>query len=150
MSWKHGVSIGLAFVVGIGIGGYLFKDTRPRSFLDVPNCHYSCLSASELAGLLTSIGIQRIPAVIPVVKETDKVIVIDSPVHLARTDFLILPKKDIRDLGDLSAGDETYIVETFQVIGELIRENNLQNYRVLSNGPGYQQVNYLHFHLLAK
>lgn len=150
MSRSRLIALAISFLaVGVVVGGYLFKDTRPRSFLSLPNCR-TCLSKSELAGLLTSVGIQKIPAVIPVVKETDKVIAIKSPAPLARIDYVVLPKKDIVDLGDLSPDDDAYITESFQVIAELIRENNLRDYKVISNGPGFQQINYLHFHLVAQ
>lgn len=143
------LSVGL-ILVGVLIGAYLFKDTRPRAFLEILNCTSLCMSTSEIIGLLTSVGIQKFPAVIPVVKETDKVLVVNSPKPLARTDYIIFPKKDIRDLGDLSPEDREYIVEMFLVISELIRKDNLNSYKMLSNGPGLQTTNYLHFHLLAE
>ncbi|HEY6018526.1 MAG TPA: HIT domain-containing protein, partial [Candidatus Paceibacterota bacterium] len=105
---------------------------------------------TELVGLLVSIGIQKIPAIIPVIKETDKAVAIKSPDPLATIDYLILPKKDIRDLGDLSADDRAYIDDTFLIISELVRDNHLTNYKIISNGPGFQTANYLHFHLLAQ
>jgi len=142
-----GILVGL--VVGVGVGAYLFKDTRSRSFLALPGCT-SCLTTSELMGLLTSVGIQKLPAVLPILKETDKVVAIKSPEPLATIDYLILPKKDIKDLGDLSADDRAYIDDTFLVISELVRENNLTNYKIISNGPGFQSAAYLHFHLLAQ
>lgn len=77
-------------------------------------------------------------------------IAIKSPKPLARIDYIIFPKKDIRDLGDLSPADREYVDEIFLVISALIRENNLKNYKVLSNGPYLQITNYLHFHLLAE
>lgn len=136
---------------GIVIGGYLFHDTRPRSFLGLPHCTTSCLSTSELKGLLVSVGIQKVSAYLPnVVQETDKVVAIKSPEPLARVDYLILPKKDIRDLGDLSSDDAEYIDDSFQVMASLIRDKNLKDYKVITNGPGFQQINYLHFHLLAQ
>ncbi len=150
MRWKFFAYTCVVLLIGITIGAYLFNDTRPRSFLAITSCAQSCFTGSELLGLLTSIGIQKVPAVIPVVKETDKVIAIKSPAPLARIDFLILPKKDIRDIGDVSSEDRAYIDESFLVMSELIRENHLTQYKVLSNGPGFQTTNYLHFHLLAE
>ena len=38
----------------------------------------------------------------------------------------------------------------FAVAGKLARDNKLEHYRLLSNGPGKQMVTYLHFHLLGK
>lgn len=141
----------LPLLLGIGIGAYLFIDVRARPFTPLPHCTQHCLSAKEIGGLLVSIGIQKTPALMPgVVLETDRVIALTSPEPLATVDYLILPKKDILDLGDLSPEDSVYIAESFEVIAELIRSQHLTNYRVITNGPGFQQVHYLHFHLLAQ
>jgi hypothetical protein len=139
----------LAVVLGVIIGAYLFKDTRSRSVLSLPSCT-DCMTGPELMGLLASVGIQKLPAVIPAVKETDKAIAIKSPDPLADIDFVILPKKDIRDLGDLTADDRAYIDDTFLIISALVREYNIHDYKIISNGPGFQSLNYLHFHLLAE
>jgi histidine triad (HIT) family protein len=137
--------------VGFCIGAYLFVDTRARTFLSLPHCITTCLNSKELGGLLVSIGIQKTPALLPdVVIETDHVIALKSPEPLAPVDYLILPKKDILDLGDVASEDAVYITDSFEVIAELIRSQHLTNYRVITNGPGYQQVRYLHFHLLAQ
>jgi histidine triad (HIT) family protein len=144
------VIIVIVFVLGIAAGAYLFKDTRARSFTALPQCG-SCLTKSEFAGLLASAGIQKASGALPfVLAETDKSIAFESPIPEARIDYVVLPKKDIKDLGDLSADDRAYIADGFEVVASLIRDHHLQNYRVYTNGPGYQKVNYLHFHLLAK
>jgi hypothetical protein len=136
-------------IVGVVLGGYIFHDTRPRSFLALPNCNGTCLSESELVGLLVSVGVKH-DTVPNVVLETDKTIALKSPDPLATVDFLVLPKKDIRDLGDLSPDDTAYLDDAFQVMASLVRKYNLKDYKVITNGPGFQQANYLHFHLLAQ
>jgi len=140
----------LGFVVGLALGAYIFIDTRARNFLPLPKCT-KCFSKQDLGGLLVSIGVQKTPALLPdVVAETDLVIAMKSPQPLATIDFLILPKKDILDIGDLQVGEEAYIAESFEVMGELVRRYGLHEYKVITNGPGFQQVRYLHFHLLAQ
>jgi histidine triad (HIT) family protein len=140
----------IALVIGMIIGGYLFANTRPRSFLALNNCESTCFQANELLGLLTSVGIQRFPAVIPkVVKETDKTIVIEHPSPQARIHYLVIPKRDIKNIGELSNDDGAYLIDAFKVARELIKEKNLTDYRLTTNGPGYQGVTYLHFHLTA-
>lgn len=140
-----------ALLLGIMLGGYLFSDTRPRSFLALNHCQGNCLQPNELLGLLTSVGIHKFPSLVPgVVKETDKVIVMEHPSPQARIHYLVIPKKDVKHVGDLSDSDRDYLLESFSVMREIIKENNLVNYRIITNGPGYQGVTYLHFHLTAQ
>jgi histidine triad (HIT) family protein len=137
-------------VVGVILGGYLFADTRPRSFLALHKCEGTCLRANELLGLLVSVGIHKVPAAIPkVVKETDKTIVIESPNPQARIHYLVLPKRDIKNIGELSDADGEYLIDAFKLVREIVKEQNLINYRLTTNGPGYQTATYMHFHLTA-
>ena len=139
-----------ALVVGVILGGYLFSDTRPRSFLALNRCEGTCLQANELLGLAASVGVQRFSGLAPsVVKETDKTIVIEHPSPQARLHYLVIPKKDMKNIADLSDADREYLLDAFKVAGEIIREKNLSNYRLTTNGPGYQTATYLHFHLTA-
>jgi histidine triad (HIT) family protein len=140
----------VALVAGVILGGYLFADTRPRSVLALNNCAGTCLQSKELLGLMTSVGIQRFPSLIPsVVKETDKTIVIEHPNPQARIHYLVIPKKDIKNLGELSDADGEYLLDAFKVAREVVKEKNLTDYRLTTNGPGYQTVTYMHFHLTA-
>jgi len=143
--------LGYAGVLALGvvIGGYLFADTQPRSFLAVHHCEH-CLAPKELLGLLGSAGIQRAPGLMPLrVLETDRTIVIEDPFPQAPVHLVILPKRDIRNVGELSDDDRAYLIDAFAVIGSLIRSRHLRDYTVITNGPGYQDVAYLHFHLLG-
>ena len=140
-----------AFAVGIVLGGYLFARTQPRSVLTLSRCNGTCLQANELLGLMASVGIERFSSVIPkVIKETDKTIVIVHPLPEARLHYLIIPKKDIKNLGELSDGDNEYLIDMFKVTQEVIREQKLTGYKLFSNGPAYQSMTYLHFHLMAQ
>lgn len=141
----------VALSIGITLGGYLFSDTQARSFLAVNNCGGTCYQPNELLGLLTSVGVQRFSSIFPgVVKETDKTIVIEHPAPEARIHYLVIPKKDIKNIGELSDADRESLIDAFRVVAELIKENGLMNYRVTTNGPGYQASTYLHFHLTAR
>ncbi len=137
-------------IAGVIIGGYLFGGVEPRSFLAINNCENRCLSSKEFLGLLGSVGIQKFGSTLPlIVKETDKTVVINHPFPQAKIHFVIIPKIDIKDIGEIREGDEPYIIDAMAVISNLARENNLTKYRVITNGPGYQSVAYLHFHLLS-
>ncbi|MDQ1728425.1 MAG: histidine triad family protein [Pyrinomonadaceae bacterium] len=148
---KFVLSLCGAFVLGVVLGGYLFARTLPRSFLALNHCQGTCFQANELLGLFASVGIQQLPALIPkVVMETDKTIVIEHPSPQARIHYLIIPKRDIKNVGELSAADNEYLVDMLRVAGEVIREQKLTSYKLISNGPAYQGVTYMHFHLMAQ
>jgi histidine triad (HIT) family protein len=139
-----------SLIVGVILGGYLFSDSRPRSFLALNNCGGTCLQGNELLGLVASVGIQKFRGLAPsVVKETDKTIVIQHPNPEARIHYLIIPKKDIKNIAEVSDADADYLLDAIKVTGEIVREKNLTNYRLITNGPGYQGVTYLHFHLIS-
>jgi hypothetical protein len=140
-----------SLLCGVILGAYLFSDTRPRPFLSLRNCEGNCLRPNELVGLLASAGIQRLSELVPgVVKETDKTIVVEQPGAHTGVHYLVIPKKDIRNAADLSDSDREYLIDLFGVMGQIIREKNLNDYQILTNGPGYQTVAYLHFHLVAR
>jgi len=144
----------LILLTGVVLGGvmssFVFADIQPRSYLSITHCK-KCYRPSEVLGLLAAIGITKTPGLIPdVVAETDKTIAIRHPFPEARVHYVIFPKQDIQDIGDVTADDQTYITDAMNVTGELIRTEKLENYRLITNGPGYQQVRYLHWHLLAE
>ena len=137
--------------VGIILGGYIFRKTQPRSVIALTSCNNTCLKPNDLEGLLVSIGIQNTPGLIPrVVKETDKTIVIKHPFPEAKIHDVIFPKKDIKNIGSISQEDQPYLQDMFAVAAQIIQEQHLTKYRLMTNGPDYQQVTYLHFHLLAQ
>ena len=63
---------------------------------------------------------------------------------------MIFPKKDIKNVGELTKQDEKYLFDAFAVIANLIERENLIKYKVVTNGPDYQFTSYLHFHLKAE
>lgn len=141
----------IILTAGICLGAYLFQDTQPRSFLALEDCKEDCLDLNQLIGLVGSVGLQQFPEFVPfAVRETDKTVVIEPPIKKATVHYVIISKKDIKDIADIAEGDTDYIMDAYAVIRDLIKENNLKEYKVYTNGPGYQTVNYLHFHLLAE
>ena len=142
----------LILLLGIVIGGYIFTDTQRRSVFALHECKDTCLSVNELLGLIGSVGIQNLPTKFNpmVIKETEKTVVIDSPIKKAPIHYIVIPKKDIKDIADMSQENTEYVVDAFAVIGSIVQEKGLFTYKVYTNGPGYQTVNYLHFHLLAE
>ena len=135
--------------VGILIGGYLFSRSQPRSFLAINRCR-NCMTHEDLLGLAASVGIQRFPKLVPsVVFETDRTVVIKHPHPLNRIHYIIAPKKDIKNIGEISEADSPYLTDAYFVARSIIDKEGLLNYRLSTNGPGFQDVTYLHFHLVA-
>ncbi len=90
------------------------------------------------------------PGLIPLkTYETDKSLVLSLPDPHYKHHFVVIPKKDIRNPADITAEDTPYLLDVFAVIGHLVNDNKLTKYKVITNGPGYQTVTYLHFHLVA-
>ncbi len=141
----------ILFVLGVIVGGYIFRNTEPRSFLALNNCEKTCLKPNELAGLLVSVGIQNASSLIPkIIKETDKTIAVEHPFPESKIHYLVFPKKDIKDISKLSNENKEYLDDAYGVMTEIIEEKKLTKYRIITNGPAYQHVTYLHFHLQAK
>lgn len=151
-SAKLGIFIIISIGIGIVLGGFLFSDSQKRSFLSLSNCQQTCLNPNELMGLVASVVVQQTPFLLQptVVKETERVIVIEHPNPESPIHYVIIPKKDIKNISEVADEDMIYLQEVFAVIGELVQSNGLTKYKVVTYGPGYQDVTYLHFHLMAE
>ncbi len=88
----------LSLGIGIMMGAYLFSQSQPRSILSINHCQ-NCLSGADLFGLIASVGIQKFPGLIPSVAfETDKTVVIKLPSSAPQMHYVIIPKKDIKNI----------------------------------------------------
>ena len=140
----------ISLCIGILIGGYLFSQSQPRSFLAINRCA-SCLTHEDWLGLLASVGIQNFPGLMPFkVFETDKTVVIKHPFSSDRIHYVIIPKKDIKNIGEISEANAQYLTDAFFVARWIIEREKLSKYSFYTNGPGSQDVTYLHFHLVAE
>jgi histidine triad (HIT) family protein len=111
----------------------------------------NCLTHEDLLGLVASVGIQKFPKFVPsVVFETDKTVVIRNPHRLQRVHYIIVPKKDIKNIGEISQTDAPYLLDAFFVARSIIEKEGLSHYRLSTNGSGFQDVTYLHFHLVGE
>ena len=138
------------FLLGFFGGAMTFSGVQPRSVLTFHRCNGTCLERKELLGLIGSVVVLKIPGVLPrVVLETDKTVVIEHPIPLSDIHYVAIPKKDIRNAFDLRQEDASYLIDIFASLQYLIDKNSLKKYRISTNGPGYQTVDYLHFHLRA-
>ena len=120
-----------------------------RSFIALKQCE-NCLSVADLAGLLGSVGVQKFPGPIPLAEiETDKTVAIKLPASRG-IHYVIIPKKDLKDVSDISEANAAYLTDAYLVARRLIERDRLSNYRLYTNGPGIQNATYLHFHLVAQ
>lgn len=141
----------VVFLAGIAVGAALLRDVQPRSFLAVADCRNHCYRPSDLAGLFAAAGLRHAPGWIPnKVKETDRCVAITNPFPEARHHFVLFPKRDIRNIGELAAADQPYLLDCIGVMQALIAEYHLTDYQLMSNGPGLQRIAYLHLHLMGE
>ncbi|MCD6292172.1 MAG: HIT domain-containing protein [Deltaproteobacteria bacterium] len=109
------------------------------------------MAPNDVAGLFASVIVQKMPRLIPsVIVETDKTIVFKHPRPKHRIHYMFVPKKDIKNIGELTDEDNEYIIDLFSTIVALVNKLGIKNYRLWTNGPEKQDVTYLHFHLGAE
>ena len=146
---RYGLTLVLVFFVGLSIGARAFMNTQPRAWLNVASCASRCYRASDIAGLVASAGLVNAPGWVPqVVRESDKCLVVPYPRKGRHLHLVFFPKRDIRDITDLTAEDQPYVMDCFAIMRVIVSEQNLSDYRVYTNGPGEQEISVLHFHLV--
>ncbi len=140
----------VSMAIGIIMGAYLFSQSQPRSILAINRCQ-KCLGYADFLGLIASVGIQKFPGLIPSIAfETDKTVAIKLPSSTEPMHYVIVPKKDIKNIGEISDATDEYLLDAYLVARKIIEERKLSKYRFYTNGPGFQDVTYLHFHLVAE
>lgn len=101
--------------------------------------------------IFTKIINKEIPA--NIVYENDFVIAFKDINPIAPVHLLVVPKKEIRTLNDITSEDSVYIMEIFLAIQKLAIQFDIaeNGYRVINNCNkfGGQEVFHLHFHLLG-
>jgi hypothetical protein len=141
------LSLAGCVLAGVVIGGLLFSHVQPRSFLALRSCDH-CLSPEDLAGLAGAVGMKLAPGALPfVVYETDKTVAIREPLPRGHLHYVIIPKRDMKNIADITPADSAYLLDALLVSRHLIEQDKMRNYRLYTNGPGLQSVTYLHFHL---
>ncbi len=139
------------FCTGFLMGAFLFSGVQPRTPLTIHRCSTSCLNEKELLGLLGSFVMQKTPSILPnILLETDKTVVIPHPRPASEIHYVAIPKKDIRSASDIHEEDLPYLADAYASLQYFIEKEKLTKYTITTNGPGYQEVGYLHFHLRAK
>lgn len=83
--------------------------------------------------------------------ESENLVAFDDISPSADVHILIVPKEHLKGMSDISLNQSGLLVEVFDAIKRLVKENNLEDnsYRVVVNGGKAQHVPHLHFHLLG-
>lgn len=142
--------VAVALTAGVAIGGFAFQNVQPRSWLAFRNCGSDCYRPADLVGVLASVGIRDTPEFLPgVVRESATCIAVRYPIPGTVFHVVLFPKRDIRDITDITPADEPYVMGCFAMIRRLVQDYRLRAYRVVTNGPALQDITYLHFHLMT-
>ncbi len=85
--------------------------------------------------------------------EDDQVIAFRDINPQAPTHFLVVPKRHVSGVNDLTTTDEALVGHVYSVIASLVKELGIDGsgYRVVVNSgkDGQQSVPHLHFHVLG-
>jgi histidine triad (HIT) family protein len=91
---------------------------------------------------------------IPVIRlrETPTLLAFYHPQPSYPMHILIVPKRAISNLLDITPSDQPFLVDLFACVRALVLELHLdqQGYRLIVNGGDYQEIPQLHFHLIAE
>lgn len=83
------------------------------------------------------------------VLETDSIVAIYDTNPVAQVHILIIPKKHIDSVLAISESDSKEMIDMFVIAQKIVRDKNLEAFRLAFNGGRYQHVPHLHMHLLA-
>ena len=86
------------------------------------------------------------------VYEDDRVMAFLDANPVAPTHVLVIPKKHIQDITELSEGDMEYVLAATRAIQSIVRDMGLaEGFRVVVNtgSSGGQTVPHLHYHILG-
>lgn len=104
-----------------------------------------------MATIFTKIINREIPATI--VYETDNVLAFKDINPAAPIHILVVPKKEIPTVNDITPKDREIIGDMYLAIGKIAKDLGIaeEGYRVITNCNEYggQEVFHLHFHLLG-
>jgi histidine triad (HIT) family protein len=109
---------------------------------------------TRLAGRLMAWMLAHMSFLIPAqrLRETPTLVAFYHPQPSYPVHILIVPKRAISDLLAISPADQTFLVDLFSCVRELVLELHLdrQGYRLIANGGNFQDIPQLHFHLICE
>jgi len=146
------ISILLPFLIGFLLGAALMHRPIPNAPVELPPARHPW-NPKDVLGLLGSLGIRamagHLESIPGVVVETDRTFAIALPARGNQVHYVLVPKKDIRDIGQVSSEDQAYLTDAFLVARHLAEKESLKSYRLSTNDRSLQTVAYLHFHLVG-
>ena len=108
---------------------------------------------NRLAGSLIAWMLAHMAFLIPVnrLRETPTLLAFYHPQPSYPVHILIVPKRAIASLLEITPADQPFLVDLFACVRELVRELHLdqQGYRLIANGGSFQDIPQLHFHLIS-
>ncbi len=84
--------------------------------------------------------------------ETGTLLAFNHPTPSYQYHILIVPKTPYHDLMEFSALDQGFLTDLISSVQELVRRFDLDKigWRLITNGGKFQDLPYLHFHLIAE
>ena len=111
------------------------------------------LSKTRSGRCIFSCVLRNMNFMLPVefIKETDSLLAFHHPRPEYPFHVLMLPKRQIGSLDDLSDEDQPFLADIFITTQDLVQSNALDEsgYRLIVNGGKNQEFGILHFHLIS-
>ena len=102
---------------------------------------------------MTALVFAKLDFLVPVkrLRDTPNLMAFHHPQPAYPLHILIVPKRSLKGLQDLSAADQELLLEVFQTVQSLVAELQLEpaGYRLVVNGGVNQDIPLLHFHLIS-
>lgn len=107
--------------------------------------------ASDITGEILGRIFENYSKILPlkVVFENNFVLAFHHPKPSYPKHIIITPKKQIKDLIDLT-NTEIYITEIFKAVPVILENEGILDYHLVVNGGEYQKVKQVHFHLYSE
>ena len=150
MSMRKVLVFVLVFACGFAAGGLSFVGVRARTFPDPRSCgSVDTCRLSALLGTIAAAGIHVPAGLIPeLVGESADCVGIKNPVPEDYIDLVFIPRRDVLNLLDTDTPDEPAVMDCVALMRQVSAQRNIRHWRIITNGPGYQRVGILHFHLV--
>ncbi len=69
---------------------------------------------------------------------------------VARVHILIVPRRHIDSLLTIEDSDSREVLGMFKAVAKIVKDKNLEAFRVAFNGGKFQHIGHIHMHLLAE
>lgn len=82
-------------------------------------------------------------------RETSSLIAFQHPSPSYKVHLLLVPKQQVQSLAELDPSDTAFLTDLYSTVQSLVKEFDLNAYRLIVNGGEYQDFPHLHFHLIS-